>query len=159
MSVTKGVFGLEKVLTVILTSKVLIVIDSVDFFKIEYILDSYKYKLRYYLLKTNFITNIMNGTFKSTFDFCPFQVDLAGSESVSKSHAQGERLTEANNINKGLLALGNCISAISRKLSHIPFRDSTLTKVLRGLLTINKLLDLKFSLAKGLKGVYGLVDI
>ena len=35
MSVTKGVFDLEKVLTVILTSKVLIVIDKVDFFKIE----------------------------------------------------------------------------------------------------------------------------
>ncbi len=61
-----------------------------------------------------------------------FQVDLAGSESVSKTHAQGERLAEANNINIGLLALGNCISAISRKQSHIPFRNSTLTKVLRG---------------------------
>ena len=60
------------------------------------------------------------------------QVDLAGSESVSKTHAQGERLAEANNINIGLLALGNCISAISRKQSHIPFRNSTLTKVLRG---------------------------
>ena len=66
-----------------------------------------------------------------------FQVDLAGSESVSKTHAHGDRLTEANSINKGLLALGNCISAISRKQSHIPFRDSTLTKVLRGLSIFN----------------------
>ena len=62
---------------------------------------------------------------------CP-KVDLAGSESVSKTHAQGERLAEANNINKGLLALGNCISSIARKQSYIPFRDSMLTKVLRG---------------------------
>jgi len=64
--------------------------------------------------------------------FLLYQVDLAGSESAAKTHAQGERLFEGNSINKGLLALGNCISAISRKQVHIPFRDSTLTKVLRG---------------------------
>ena len=59
-------------------------------------------------------------------------VDLAGSESVRKTKAIGDRLTEANNINKGLLALGNCISDICGGKSHIPFRNSTLTKVLRG---------------------------
>lgn len=59
-------------------------------------------------------------------------VDLAGSESVRKTNAHGERLTEANNINKGLLALGNCVSDICANRSHIPFRNSTLTKVLRG---------------------------
>ena len=59
-------------------------------------------------------------------------VDLAGSESVRKTNAHGARLTEANNINKGLLALGNCISDICVNRNHIPFRNSTLTKVLRG---------------------------
>ena len=58
-------------------------------------------------------------------------VDLAGSESVRKTDAAGERLTEGNNINKGLLALGNCISDICHKKVHIPYRDSYLTKVLR----------------------------
>ena len=56
-------------------------------------------------------------------------VDLAGSESVRKTQASGERLAEANNINRGLLALGNCISDICTGKSHIPFRNSTLTKV------------------------------
>ena len=60
-------------------------------------------------------------------------VDLAGSESVRKTKAIGDRLTEANNINKGLLALGNCISDICGGKNHIPFRNSTLTKVLRGM--------------------------
>ena len=59
-------------------------------------------------------------------------VDLAGSEGVKKTQAIGDRLAEANNINKGLLALGCCISGICAGKSHIPFRSSTLTKVLRG---------------------------
>merc|ERR1719300_236163 len=58
-------------------------------------------------------------------------VDLAGSESVRKTQASGERLAEANNINRGLLALGNCISDICTGKGHIPFRNSTLTKVLK----------------------------
>ena len=55
-----------------------------------------------------------------------------GSESVRKTQAIGDRLQEANNINKGLLALGNCVSDICANKTHIPFRNSTLTKVLRG---------------------------
>ena len=59
-------------------------------------------------------------------------VDLAGSEGVKKTLAIGDRLAEANNINKGLLALGRCLSDICSSKSHIPFRNSTLTKMLRG---------------------------
>ena len=59
-------------------------------------------------------------------------VDLAGSEGVKKTQAIGDRLAEANNINKGLLALGRCLSDICSSKSHIPFRNSTLTKMLRG---------------------------
>ena len=59
-------------------------------------------------------------------------MDLAGSESVRKTEAAGERLREGNNINQGLLSLGKCIADICEKKVHIPYRDSTLTKVLRG---------------------------
>ncbi|KAI9330368.1 P-loop containing nucleoside triphosphate hydrolase protein, partial [Zopfochytrium polystomum] len=60
-------------------------------------------------------------------------VDLAGSEKVKESKATGETLTETLNINKSLLTLGNCISALSdpvKRNSHIPYRDSKLTKLL-----------------------------
>lgn len=60
-------------------------------------------------------------------------VDLAGSEKISKTHASGERLREAQQINTSLLALGNVIVALSRrgKARHIPYRDSKLTRLLK----------------------------
>ncbi|GKT24868.1 Kinesin like protein, partial [Aduncisulcus paluster] len=59
-------------------------------------------------------------------------VDLAGSERVSKTHSRGQRLQEAQHINKSLMMLGSCVSALSsgKKGVHIPFRDSTLTRLL-----------------------------
>ena len=60
-----------------------------------------------------------------------YLVDLAGSERVKKSRASGNRLDEAKNINLALLALGNCIQALSdKKAKYIPFRDSKLTRLL-----------------------------
>ena len=60
-----------------------------------------------------------------------FLVDLAGSEMVAKTGAQGARLEEAKTINKSLSALGNVIKALTDgKSSHVPYRDSKLTRLL-----------------------------
>ncbi|KAG2232436.1 P-loop containing nucleoside triphosphate hydrolase protein [Thamnidium elegans] len=61
-------------------------------------------------------------------------VDLAGSERLKRTNAVGDRAKEGISINTGLLALGNVISALgdeSRRVSHIPYRDSKLTRLLQ----------------------------
>uniref|UniRef100_A0A8D2ZF76 Kinesin-like protein n=1 Tax=Scophthalmus maximus TaxID=52904 RepID=A0A8D2ZF76_SCOMX len=59
-------------------------------------------------------------------------VDLAGSERQKKTGAEGERLKEATKINLSLSALGNVISAlVDGRSSHIPYRDSKLTRLLQ----------------------------
>jgi len=59
-------------------------------------------------------------------------VDLAGSERQSKTQATGVRLKEATKINLSLSALGNVISAlVDGRQTHIPYRDSKLTRLLQ----------------------------
>ena len=59
-------------------------------------------------------------------------VDLAGSERQAKTGATGDRLKEATKINLSLSALGNVISAlVDGKSSHVPYRDSKLTRLLQ----------------------------
>jgi kinesin family protein 3/17 len=59
-------------------------------------------------------------------------VDLAGSERQSKTGATGERLKEASKINQSLSRLGNVISAlVDGKSTHVPYRDSKLTRLLQ----------------------------
>ncbi|XP_077987071.1 kinesin-like protein KIF21A [Glandiceps talaboti] len=61
-------------------------------------------------------------------------VDLAGSERLKRTGATGERAKEGISINCGLLALGNVISALgdkSKKASHVPYRDSKLSRLLQ----------------------------
>ncbi|KAL4077254.1 hypothetical protein V8B97DRAFT_1413252 [Scleroderma yunnanense] len=73
-------------------------------------------------------------TIVSKFHF----VDLAGSERLKRTAAAGERIKEGISINSGLLALGNVISALgdpsrakSHTNSHVPYRDSKLTRLLQ----------------------------
>lgn len=77
-------------------------------------------------------------------------IDLAGSEMVRKTDASGQRMAEAKHINKSLSALGNVINALTapgmgrsgdndgsdagdaiRRATHVPFRDSKLTRLLQ----------------------------
>ncbi|KDR06177.1 kinesin-like protein KIF18A [Zootermopsis nevadensis] len=58
-------------------------------------------------------------------------IDLAGSERGSATGCKGMRFTEGSNINKSLLALGNCINSLAGGLKHIPYRDSKLTRLLK----------------------------
>lgn len=63
-------------------------------------------------------------------------VDLAGSERAKRTGADGSRLQEGIHINKGLLALGNVISALGddkkrKEGGHVPYRDSKLTRILQ----------------------------
>eukprot|EP01006_Ploeotia_vitrea_P034415 TRINITY_DN65751_c1_g2_i1.p1 TRINITY_DN65751_c1_g2~~TRINITY_DN65751_c1_g2_i1.p1 ORF type:complete len:957 (-),score=493.92 TRINITY_DN65751_c1_g2_i1:499-3369(-) len=58
--------------------------------------------------------------------------DLAGSERADKSGLKGVSLSEAKKINQSLSALGNCINALTdRRRTHVPFRDSKLTFLLK----------------------------
>eukprot|EP00210_Caulerpa_lentillifera_P001544 g1482.t1 len=58
-------------------------------------------------------------------------VDLAGSERAKRTKAEGQRLQEGIDINKGLLALGKVISSLVEQHRHVPYRDSKLTRLLQ----------------------------
>jgi Kinesin motor domain len=77
------------------------------------------------------VPRVKNEVRKSKFHF----VDLAGSERIKRSGAQGQQMKEGIDINKGLLALGNVISALGdeqkRGKVHVPYRDSKLTRMLQ----------------------------
>ncbi|OCT47021.1 Kinesin heavy chain [Cladophialophora carrionii] len=61
-----------------------------------------------------------------------YLVDLAGSEKVGKTGASGQTLEEAKKINKSLSALGMVINALTDgKSTHVPYRDSKLTRILQ----------------------------
>jgi kinesin family protein 5 len=73
--------------------------------------------------------NIETGSMKSGQLFL---VDLAGSEKVGKTGASGQTLEEAKKINKSLSALGMVINSLTDgKSTHVPYRDSKLTRILQ----------------------------
>lgn len=85
-------------------------------------------------IDTSTLENGVRHTTSATFSL----VDLAGSERQRDTHAEGVRLTEAKNINKSLLTLGNVIQALSEQSSSttgsqkfVRYRDSALTFLLR----------------------------
>ncbi|XP_032358071.1 kinesin-like protein KIF19 [Etheostoma spectabile] len=62
-----------------------------------------------------------------------FMIDLAGSERAAQTQNRGQRLKEGAHINRSLLALGNCINALSDKngTKYVNYRDSKLTRLLK----------------------------
>lgn len=85
--------------------------------------------LQVYITQTPRVSDIYEKGTKSVLSI----IDLAGSERASATKNKGARLREGANINKSLLALGNCINALCdpRRSKHIPFRDSKLTRLLK----------------------------
>ncbi|KAH0575736.1 Kinesin-like protein [Spironucleus salmonicida] len=64
-------------------------------------------------------------------------IDLAGSERMKRTGATGLRAQEGTNINKSLLALGNCLSALVKPGGYVPYRNSKLTRILKDTLSGN----------------------
>ncbi|XP_062605010.1 kinesin-like protein KIF19 [Saccostrea cucullata] len=62
-----------------------------------------------------------------------FMIDLAGSERAANTHNRGKRMVEGAHINRSLLALGNCINALTdtKGSKYVNYRDSKLTRLLK----------------------------
>lgn len=76
----------------------------------------------------------LNPKTQMTSRSCVHIADLAGSEQVKKSGVVGQRFSEAVGINCSLLALKKVTTALVKQHSHVPFRESALTKILKGAL-------------------------
>jgi len=59
-------------------------------------------------------------------------VDLAGSERISRTGVEGVGMRQAVGINSSLTTLGKVVKAVGERAAHVPYRDSTLTNMLRG---------------------------
>ena len=88
-----------------------------------------EYSSRSHSVLTLYIKGIneLKQKFKARLDL----VDLAGSERLYKSEAEGERMKEGTNINLSLTTLGKVLNSLAARSSHIPYRDSKLTHLLK----------------------------
>lgn len=82
-----------------------------------------------------------------------FLTDLAGSERQKATQTDGIRLKEATNINKSLSALGNVIKALTTHTSHIPYRDSKLTFLLKNALGGNSFCSIVACISPALRNL------
>lgn len=82
-----------------------------------------------YITQTEHLTGTSSGVRTSKMSF----IDLAGSERAATVTNTGARFREGTNINRSLLALGNCINALAdhKRRGHVPYRDSKLTRILK----------------------------
>lgn len=80
-------------------------------------------------------------------------VDLAGSESVGKSGVKDQRAREAGNINQSLLTLGRVIKALAENSSHVPYRESKLTRILQDSLGGNSKTSIIATISPGVKAL------
>lgn len=74
---------------------------------------------------------VMHSTSMGTKEGRLYLTDLAGSERAKKTKNRGKRLQEGAHINRSLLALGNCINALSGGARYVNYRDSKLTRLLK----------------------------
>ena len=72
-------------------------------------------------------------------------IDLAGCEDTSRSQVQDDRFRESIHINSDLLQLRRVLDALSACSSHIPYRDSTLTRLLQSSLSPTRSLTILIS--------------
>ncbi|CAF5159810.1 unnamed protein product, partial [Rotaria sp. Silwood1] len=78
-------------------------------------------------------------------------IDLSGSEDVSCSKVEGDRFREAVKINTDLLQLRRVLDALSASSSYIPYRDSTLTRLLQSSLSTTQSITILISHISSLK--------
>merc|ERR1719240_2437077 len=82
-----------------------------------------------------FIITVTNSTDPEKRKFSQlYLVDLAGSERIERSQAEGQQLEEAKVINRSLLSLSQVIWSLSKGMTHVPYRDSKLTRLLQNCL-------------------------